>query len=92
MDPCLWLMDPAQDPAIFVIDLQEAFFPKFSAYYFLKVRLHHFLRVKSHKKVIKKSQNSRNQGCSYYFCLMKEGSGAGSRSVPVTNGSKRAET
>jgi hypothetical protein len=27
------------------------------------------------KKVIKKLQNSRNQGFSYYFCLMIEGSG-----------------
>ncbi len=36
-------------------------------------------------KVIKKSQNSRNQGFSYYFCLMIEGSG--SRSIPLTNGS-----
>ncbi len=36
-DPCLWLMDP--DPAVFVIDLQDAnkklFFLSFSAYYFL---------------------------------------------------------
>ncbi len=31
------------------------------------------------KKVKKKSQNSRNQGFSYYVCLMKEGSGSGSR-------------
>jgi hypothetical protein len=41
------------------------------------------------KKVIKKLQNSRNQGFSNYFCLMTEGSGAGtgSGSVHVTNGS-----
>jgi hypothetical protein len=32
---------------------------------------------------IKKSQNSRNQGFSYYFCLMIKGSGSGS--VPRTN-------
>jgi hypothetical protein len=37
------------------------------------------------KKSKKKSQNNRNQGCSYYFCLMLEGSGAGS--IPLTNGS-----
>ncbi len=36
-------------------------------------------------KVITKSQNSRSQGFSYYFCLMMEGSGAGS--ILVTNGS-----
>ncbi len=34
------------------------------------------------KKVQKKSQNSRNQGVSYYFCLMIEGSG----SIPPTSG------
>jgi hypothetical protein len=60
-------MDPDQDadpdPAIFVIDLQEAnkkpiFVKSFSAYYFLKLHLHHFLKI----KVQKKSQNSRNQG------------------------------
>jgi hypothetical protein len=32
-----------------------------------------------------KSQNSRNQGFSYYFCVMIEGSGSGS--IPLTNGS-----
>ncbi len=36
-------------------------------------------------KVIKKSQNRRNEGFSYYVCLMMEGSVAGS--VHVTNGS-----
>ncbi len=35
------------------------------------------------KKVIKKSQNSRNQGFSYYLCLMIEGSGC--RSVRPKN-------
>ncbi len=45
--------------------------------------LHHSSKIKSHKEVT----NSRNQGFSYYFCLMMEGSGAGS--VLVTNGSGR---
>ena len=87
-DPCLWLMDP--DPAIIVIDLQDAikkliFNTIFSAYYFLKVHLHHFSKIKSQKE----SQNSRNQGFSYYFCMMIEGSGsrAGSGSIPLTSGS-----
>jgi hypothetical protein len=48
-DSYLWRMDP--DPA------KNYFFPSFFAYYFLKVHLHHFT-----KKVIKKSQNSRNLG------------------------------
>ncbi len=40
-------------------------------------------------KVWKKSQSSSNQGFSYYFCLVIEGSGSGSRagSIPLTNGS-----
>ncbi len=87
-DPCLWLMDP--DPAIFVIDLQDAckkliFNTIFSAYYLLKVHLHHFSKIKSQKE----SQNSTSRGFSYYFCIMMEGSGfrAGSGSIPLTNGS-----
>jgi hypothetical protein len=43
MDP-----DADPDPAIFVIDLQDAnkkpFNKKFFAYFFLKVNLHHFQR------------------------------------------------
>jgi hypothetical protein len=39
------------------------------------------------KKVTKKSQNSRNQGFSSYFCLMIEG--YGSRPGPLTNRSRR---
>ncbi len=53
----------------------------FSAYYCLKTHFHNFPKIKSQKE----SQNSRNQGFSYYFCLMTEGSGSGS--IPLTNGS-----
>jgi hypothetical protein len=54
-DPCLCLMDP--DPAIFVIDLQDAskkliFFTIFSACYFLKVHLHHFSKINSQKEAV----------------------------------------
>jgi hypothetical protein len=69
-------LDPAPDPAIFIIGLQDA---NFSAYYFLKVHLHQFSKIKSHKEVTK----SKNRGFSYYFCFMVEGSGF----VPQTNGS-----
>jgi hypothetical protein len=55
----------------------------FSAYYFLKVHLYHFSKIKSQKE----SQNGRNQGFSYYFCMMIEGAGAGSGSIPPTSGS-----
>jgi hypothetical protein len=81
-------MDP--DPAIFVIDLQDAskkliYNTIFSAYYFLKVHLHHFSKIKSQKE----SQNSRNQGFSYYFCMMIEGSGSGSIPLTTRSGSGR---
>jgi hypothetical protein len=61
----------------------------FSAYAFLKLYLHHFSKI----KIQKDSLNSRNQGFSYYFCMMIEGSGSGSRagsgsgSIPLTSGS-----
>ncbi len=53
----------------------------FSAYYCLNIHLHNFPKIKSQKE----SLNSRNQGFSYYFCMMTEGSGSGS--IPLTNGS-----
>jgi len=65
----------------FKMPTKNKFKKSFSAYSFLKVLLHHFSKV----KVKKKSQNSGNQGFSYYFCLMIEGSGYGS--IPLTNGS-----
>jgi hypothetical protein len=40
----------------------------FSAYYFLKVHVHHFSKIKSQKD----SQNSSNQGFTYYSCMMIE--------------------
>jgi hypothetical protein len=79
-DPYLWLTDPDH---LFSSkwQLKINFFEYFFAYYFLKLHLHHFLKIKSPKK----SQNSRNLGFSYYFCLMIEGSGSGS--IYRTNGS-----
>jgi hypothetical protein len=75
-------LDSDLEPAIFVSNIQDGNKQKsFSVSYFLKVHLHHF----SKRTVIKKSQNSRNQGLSSYFCLMIKGSGAGC--VPRTNGS-----
>jgi hypothetical protein len=48
-------MDP--DPAIFVIDLQDAnkkiIIKSFPAYYLLKVDLHHISKIKSPKEVTK---------------------------------------
>ncbi len=56
----------------------------FSTCYFLMVHLHHFSKI----KVKRKSQNNRNQGFSYYFCLMIEGSRTRSRSTPLINRSR----
>ncbi len=59
----------------------------FSAYYFLKEHLHHFSKIKSQNE----SQNSRNNGFSYFF-MMIEGSrsgsrvGSGSESIPLNSG------
>ena len=57
----------------------------FAPYCILKVHLHYFSKIKSQKE----SENRRNQGFSYYFCLMIEGSGSGTRSgsIPLTSGS-----
>jgi hypothetical protein len=53
----------------------------------ITVHLHYFSKIKRQKE----SQNSRIQGFSYYFCMMIEGSGSGSRaesgSKPLTSGS-----
>ncbi len=59
-DPCLWLLDP--DPDSYQDPAITVIEPS--------RHLHHFSKIKSKKK----SQNSRNQGLSYYFCLMIEGS------------------
>jgi hypothetical protein len=51
----------------------------------LKLHLHHFSKI----KIQKESQNSRNQGFSYFFCIIIEGSGSragsGSESKPLTS-------
>ncbi len=98
-DPCLWQVDPdselVPDPAFFVIDLQDAnkklFFKVLMFFTFEGTFIvHHFSWIWSEKK----SQNSGNQGFSYYFCLMIERSGSGSRagsgsgSIPLTSGSR----
>ncbi len=79
------------DPAIFVIDLQDAnnsqfFSPKFFCLFLFEGTFTSFFKD---KKFLKKSLNSRNQGFSYFFCLVIEGSrsGSGSGSIPLTDGS-----
>ncbi len=94
-DPCLWLMDP--DPGSGSChfrhwpsrckqkaNLLTQFFLLITFWSYNDII---FLKIKSHKK----SQNSMNQGFSYYFCMMIEASrsraGSGSGSIPLTSGS-----
>jgi hypothetical protein len=73
------------DPAIFVIDLQDVNKKKVSFNFFCLLLLEGtFTSFLKDKKVTKKSQNSRNQGFSYYFCWMMEGSGFGSATLVAT--------
>jgi hypothetical protein len=67
-------MDP--DPAIYVIDLQDSnkklVYKKAFLLFEGTFAIHHFSKIKSPKEVT----NCRNQGFSYYFYLMIEGSGS----------------
>ncbi len=89
------ILDP--DPAIFVIDLQDAskkliFLTQFFCILLFEATFTSFFKDKQNEW-----QNSRNQGFSYYFCMMIEGSGSGSRagsgsgSIPLTSGSGRSK-
>ncbi len=63
-DPYNWVTDPdpEQDPALSVRGFQVFCFLLFKGT---------FTSVFKDKKVIKKSQNSRNQGFSYFFLMME---------------------
>jgi hypothetical protein len=82
-------MDSDPGPAIFVIDLQDAN-KKFFCLLLFEGTFTSFFKDKLSQKEEKKSQNIRNEGISYYFCLVIEGSGAGSRSIPLISGSGTA--
>ncbi len=71
----------ATHPTIFISVLQDGNKKLFFSLSFLLVTFWSYICmyiIFQREKVIKKSHNSRNQGCSYYFCLMIEGSGSGS--------------
>jgi hypothetical protein len=74
-------VDPDPDPAVFVIDLQDVnkkpFKKNFCCLLLFEGTLTSFFKD---KKSQKEPQNSRNQGFSYYFCMMREGSG----SIPLS--------
>ncbi len=77
MDP-----DPDSDPAIHWPSIN--FFKKFFCWLLFEGTFTSFFKDEKSKRS-HKWKNSRNQGFSYYFCLMIEGSGSGS--IPLTNGS-----
>ncbi len=74
-------MDP--DPAVFIIDLQDDNNIQIEKNIFRLLLFEGTFTLFVNDKSQKKSQNSRNQGFSYNFCLMIEGSG----SIPLTNDS-----
>ncbi len=84
-DTCLWLMDT--DPAVFIIDLQDAnkkqVLLKFFCILLFEGTFTSFLKDKKSKK---RHKTVEIKVFSYYFCLMIEGSGYGSRR-PKTCGS-----
>ncbi len=83
-DPCLWLMYPDPDSGFRSCYLHHWPSRCQQKTNLKKFRLSHiyiiFLKINSQRE----SQNSRNQGFSYYFCMMIEGSG----SIPLTNASR----
>ncbi len=79
-------MDP--DPAIFVSDLQDVKKKNF-LWVFLFITFWRYIYIIFQRyEVINKSQNSKNQCLSYYFCLMIEGSGFGSLFLTNPRGPK----
>jgi hypothetical protein len=75
-------MDSDPDPAIFVTDLQDGYKKLITNFFFCLLLFVGAFQRKKSKKVAK-----RNQGFSYYFCFMIEGSGSGGPKTCVSGGS-----
>jgi hypothetical protein len=76
--------DPDYDPDIFVIGLQDANTKIILKKFFCLLLFEGpFISCFKDKKYKKTSQNRRNQGFSYHFSMMLEGTGSGS--IPLTN-------
>ncbi len=90
-DPCLWIMDPDPDSAIFVIDLQDGnkkkiiVVLKFFCLLLFDSTFTSFFKIKSQKEVTK--QYLGIKGFLTIFAWVIEGSGSWSGSIPLTNGS-----
>jgi hypothetical protein len=92
-DPCLWLVDPDPDPGSGSCyfshwpsrcQQKTNFWHNFFCLLLFEGTFTSFFKDKKSKR----ATNSRNQGFSYYFCMMIEGSGSktGSGSIPLTSG------
>ncbi len=89
-DSCLWLVDPDPEPGP-----GSSYFrhwpsrcqqkKQISKHFFLFNTFLRYIYIIFLNVKVKESQNSRNQGFSYNFCMVVEGSGSGS--IPLTNGS-----
>ncbi len=95
-DPCLWLMDPDSVPdpdpgpgSCYYCNWPSRCQQKtnFLTQFFLLITFWSYIYIIFQRlKIQQKSQNSRNQGFSYYFCMMIKGSGSGS--IPLPSGSE----
>ncbi len=79
-DPCPWLMDPDADPGSGSCYFRR--WPRcqqktnFLLKFYLLITFWRYIYI-IFQRCEKESQNSRNQGFSYYFCTMIQGSGSG---------------
>ncbi len=80
-DPCLWLW--IQILLFSSLTFKMPTKTNFVFKVFLLITFWRYICIIFKDKKSKRSQSSRNQGFSYYFCLVIEGSG----SIPLTNGS-----
>ncbi len=96
-DPCLWLMDPDSDPDPESGSFYFRHWPSrcqqktnFLTQFFLRMTFWSYIYIILQRKKFKKSHKIVGiKVFSYYFCMMIEGSGSGSRagsgSIPLTS-------
>jgi hypothetical protein len=80
-------VDPDPDPAIFLIDLQDANKKLIKKKFFCLLLFDGTITLFFNDKNSDRSHKTIGSKISYYFCLLISGSGAGAGSIPLTNGS-----
>ncbi len=83
-DPCLWLMDPDPDPAIFVIDLQDANKKLIKKKSFFDYLFWRYINIIFKDKKSKRSHKA--VGIKIYLTIF-DCWGSGFGSIPLPNGS-----